>query len=98
MSRYSIIHSSTITYAYGYDIPLNEFFFQKFDSSIDEDEDDDTVFSISNKFTTKPHPDYPNKTEYSNNEIVKVIQKEMELEELLFDIDHLRNIKNNIPF
>lgn len=77
MSRYTK-QTDQYTYAWGFDEPLSEYFFQKFNNYPDPlDEDaEDVVFSISSYSTTVPHPDYPNKITYTNSEILDIMEQE----------------------
>lgn len=77
MSRYSkIVEESGEKYeiAWGWDRPLGEYFFQKF--LLDENlEDMETIFSISNRNTIVPHPNYPKKIRYSNMELLAMMRQ-----------------------
>lgn len=70
MSRYTI-KSGSRTYAYGYDRPLGEYFFQGYD------EEGDIIFSVSSYTTMIPHEKYPKKLHYSNGELIDLVKEEM---------------------
>lgn len=72
MSRYTHKVDEHISYAWGYDEMLSEYFLGCFDDSRREDEDD-CVFSIMTNTTTKPHPSYPTKLFYSSDEILELM-------------------------
>lgn len=96
MSRYT--HSIvSYSWAWGFDEILNTYFFQKFDN-YPADEEDGVVFDIGNRFTLKPHPDYPKKTDFSNRELLKIILEEVEMFEISIPIEHIRAMKSNQPF
>jgi hypothetical protein len=97
MSRYS--HNTTsYSWSWGFDEPLNEFFFQKFDN-FPQDENEDVIFSVSNRFTTKEHPDFPDKRDWSNLELVKLMEMEMVMSEDDFiPAEHLGLIRSDKPF
>ena len=101
MSRYTYTIPSN-TWAWGFDEALNEFFFQKFDNYpfdlYDEENPDDTIFSVSNRFTTKEHPDFPGKTDWSNLELVKLMTSEMEEHEFEIPVEHIAAIRSDRPF
>lgn len=78
MSRYTV-HIGTVEYAYGYDVPLQEYFFDKCDSKLATEHNEGYVFQISSCFSLMPHPDTPNKGSYSNSEIVDIIKQEEKL-------------------
>jgi hypothetical protein len=65
-------------YMYGYDRPLQSFFFSKLDLD-SEDEDNDSCFSVASSeyMTIKPHPKYPDKMSYSNGEMMELVNEEM---------------------
>lgn len=58
---------------FGYDHPLNEYFFAKEDDS----EDSGFEFSVASHMTLIPHPDYPNKLNWSNGDLLELIDKEL---------------------
>jgi hypothetical protein len=74
MSRYTkkIGH---LEYAWGYDRPLQEYFFSCEDLSKGDEDDNPFIFSIASRITLKPHPDFPDKQHYSNGEILEVMNK-----------------------
>ncbi len=79
MSRF-IRKIGTIEYSYGYDRPLQEYFFEKSDSNlITKDNDEGYIFQISSHMSFKPHPETPNKMGYNRGEILNIIEKEEKL-------------------
>jgi len=67
----------TVEYSYGYDVPLQEFFFEKCDSKLATDKNNEGyVFQISSNFSLKPHPKTPNKTKYSRGDILTIVEEE----------------------
>lgn len=99
MSRYSKI-VGPLGYAWGYDHPLSEYFFQCFDNTApSDDENDGTVFSISSRVTLVPHPDTPSKYSYSNSEIMEVMLKEAQNQKQeIVPKEHLDMIASDLPF
>ena len=59
-------------YLYGYDRPLREFFLTKLELDTQEPE-----FAISNSTTTCLHPDYPGQLEFTNQEILDILNAEL---------------------
>lgn len=75
MSRY-IKRIDNLEYAWGYDRPLQEYFFSCEDlSANDEAENNGFIFSIGSHITLVPHPDYPEKQHYSNGEMLEMMEK-----------------------
>jgi hypothetical protein len=81
MSRYTNFISSGRQIAWGYDKPLQEYYLQEFytEQEIDQHYERtghelECVFSISNRHSTAPHPDYPHKTVFSNSEIAQLMR------------------------
>lgn len=70
MSQFRIRKGESL-YLYGYDNPLQEFFFIKFDK------EGEVVFSIANHMTSEPHEDFPNKFNFSNGEILEIVNEEL---------------------
>lgn len=60
-------------YAWGYDHPLQQYFYERFDLTSKEDE---WIFSINTGICEKRHPDYPNKLHFSRGELLEVMEKE----------------------
>ena len=92
MSRHTTQHNK-FHYAWGYDHPLSSYFFQKFRDEPKEGEEE-CVFSIDSYFTTEPHPDFPNKTSFTNSEILEI----MEAEGDVVPSNHLDQIALDLPF
>jgi len=99
MSRY-VRKFGTIEYAYGYDTPLEEYFFDKCDSKLATDHNEDGyVFQISNHFSMMPHPRTPKKQEYTNGEIMDIIKEEEKLiGQKIWHPDHLDAIAADLQF
>ena len=72
MSRYSKRIENRV-YAFGYDRPLQEYFFQR--SNVDRV--DDVVFSISSHATIQEHPEHLDRLDWSNSQIADLVVKEM---------------------
>lgn len=72
MSRYSK-RIENRAYAFGYDRPLQEFFFQR----SDVDSVDEVLFSISSHTTLEEHPNHLDKIHWSNSEIADLVVEEM---------------------
>lgn len=70
MSRYQT-HDGE--YAWGYDHPLQEYFYQKFDLTSKEDE---WIFSISTGICEKQHPEYPDKLHWSRGDLLTLMEKD----------------------
>jgi hypothetical protein len=56
------------TLTWGYDRPLQSYFIQL------EDIDDELIFDIGNIVSLKAHPNKPDKLNYSNAELLEVLQ------------------------
>jgi hypothetical protein len=56
---------------YGYDRPLREYFIQAWDL----ESDGAPLFSVSNRFALEPHPDTPEKFDYSNGELLELYEE-----------------------
>lgn len=99
MSRYSKIiqrDNKNIEVAWGYDEPLREYFLQEFHDEDDlEDEEEETIFSISNVHTIAFHPKYPGKFRYSNSEILKLME---EYDEDVIPKEHKQAVAMDLPF
>jgi len=59
-------------YLYGYDRPLGEFFLTKLDRETKEPE-----FAISSHASTCEHPDYPGQLDFTNGEILEILNAEL---------------------
>jgi hypothetical protein len=70
MSRYQTEDGQ---YAWGYDEPLQEYFYQKFDLTSEEEE---WIFSIGTGICEKQHPDYPEKLHWSRGELLELMDKD----------------------
>lgn len=76
MSRYTKeTADGKVILVWGYDRPMSEYFFQAFLKEVKEDEDD-VIFSISSYHTLNPHPKHPKKMQWSNTEILQLMEKE----------------------
>jgi len=90
MSRYSAVLENGNEVAWGHDIPLNEFFIQEFPAN-DEDE---PLFCIGNNFSLNPHPRYPKKTVFTNEELVDVFNDYKDV----IPPAHILSVACNKPF
>lgn len=75
MSRYSRTLEDNRILVWGYDGPLDEYFVQltKLPHEMKND-NDEYMFSISNVYTLIPHPETPEKTKYTNQEILLLLK------------------------
>lgn len=90
MSRYTK-QVDNLLFAWGYDEPLQEYFFSCEDLNLEEDE---LIFSIANHITIKPHPSFPDHYNYSNSEILEV----MEMYDDVVPEEHRMAIVNDLKF
>lgn len=99
MSRF-IRKFDTIEYAYGYDYPLQEYFFDKCDSKLaTESNEDGYIFQVSSHFSLMPHPNTPKKSDYMNSEIMEIVREEEKLVgEKIWHKDHWDAIMSDLPF
>lgn len=87
MSRFTKIVNNR-EYVWGFDVVLQEYFFQCFDQSI-KNKNDDVVFSISSYFSEKPHHLTPNKEAYTRGQILTIIvYEENEQGVMIVPIEH----------
>lgn len=104
MSRYNKTvkkDGKTVHYAWGYDAPCQEYFFQCFkdEEDLSDDEESDVIFSISSVHTLTPHPDHPGKMKWSNGQIIELMQKYTdEKGECVVPMDHRTHIALDLPF
>jgi hypothetical protein len=104
--RYTNFISSGRQIAWGYDKPLREFFLQEFytESEVDEHfeqtgEEIECFFSISNRYSTHEHPDYPHKTAFSNSEIAQLMRHyNTEHNREIIPEDHIQKTLLDHPF
>lgn len=97
MSRYTKLIGQ-YEYAYGFDTPLGEYFFQKYDTRI-QNQDDEVIFSIGSRWSLTPHPNNPSKGSYSNGELMGIIKQEEDLVgEKIFDPEHWEALVSDLPF
>jgi len=94
MSRYSKSIKGDLEIVWGYDPPLEEFFFQLHNMDTRSNGDEECVYAISNVFTMKPHPKYPEKLHYSNTELLDIM---FEYEEHIPG-KHILHISLGLPF
>lgn len=91
-------HTKTVgkyKYAWGYDVPLEEYFFEKYDlESEGRNKIEKCVFAIGSHTTLVPHPDYPQRTRFSNSLILEIMTKE----DINIPEDHLNKIAVDLPF
>ena len=99
MSRYTQnTQKNRISYAWGFDHALG-YFFSKFDEKIDDEEDDNVVFSISSHFTLIHRDNSKRSSSYSNGEILQAMEEEETLDpELKIPEEHKEAIAMDIPF
>jgi hypothetical protein len=98
MSRfYSNSKCGKYSYTWGFDRPLKEVFFHKYDY-LDDKNHGDCHFAIANISTLTIHPDHPDKLSYTNNEILNIMEKESNDHGLEIPSDHLLAIYVNWPF
>jgi hypothetical protein len=95
MSRYQgKSNDGHYTFAWGYDRPLSEYFFSKFDNQAEEGEED-CVFSIMSHTTTQPYPAQMDKMHWTNAEIISLMNAEAAG---IIPDDHLLAIALDMPF
>jgi len=95
MSRFQKeIKQEGILLTWGYDRPMSEYFLQAFKIDALPDEDD-IVFSISSYSTLKPHPEYPDRTTWSNHELLELIEKKYDDH---VPADHKNALALDLPF
>lgn len=88
MSRYEK-YEDGFGYAWGYDNPLQEYYYQKFIEKADDGVD--FIFSIGTGIIEVPHPDYPDKIRFNRGELLEVMENdgvvpEEHLEKLALDL------------
>jgi hypothetical protein len=69
MSRFTCRLNNGNIIAFGFDRPLQEYFFSEYDNQ------EELLFSIMTYNTTDPHPNHPDKLTYSNGELLEVMQE-----------------------
>ena len=74
MSRYKKIVGN-LEYVWGFDPPLQEYFFSCEDINGDEDGEELYLFHIGSKVTLIEHVDYPRKRYFTNGEMLEVMNK-----------------------
>jgi hypothetical protein len=100
MSRYTV-YIGTIEYAYGFDEPLQEYFFDKCDSALSTDENEGGyIFQVSNHYSMLPHPDYPvTKEHYSNGDIMTIVKdEERKMGRLIWKEEHYDALGGDLKF
>ena len=73
MSRYEKFEDD-FGYSWGYDRPLQEYFYQKFVEKADDGIE--FVFSIGTGIVEVPHPDYPKKKRFNRGELLTIMENE----------------------
>jgi hypothetical protein len=74
MSRFSRQIGNTL-YLYGFDTTLYGYFFGAYDQSVHKGmSDQNCFFNVSSYFSLKPHPSSPDQKDYSNSEILDIIE------------------------
>jgi hypothetical protein len=109
MSRYTATLENGRTIAWGYD-RLGEYFLSEFRTpeeseqiakdNADKEEydywdDEEVVFSIMSKTTTACHPDYPEKLEWSNDEMAKLM---LVYPANTIPVEHIQAVRHNQQF
>lgn len=89
MSRYTKTIDD-IEYAWGYDRPTSAYFYQKFDLTAEDDEDE-LILGIDSYFSEKPEQE--GKLAYTNGEILGIMEKDGVVPE-----EHLLAIAGDLPF
>lgn len=87
-------------FSYGWDAPLQEYFFEKADLKAATPENDEGyVYQISSDFSLTPHPEQPNKMNYNRQEILDLVAKEeTALGQKIMDDEHKRAIAEQREF
>lgn len=90
MSRHTAHLANGRSIAWGYDNPLGEYFLteyysndelKKMEEQAGDEELPHVVFSIMSHTTLDCHPDYPGKMDWSNSEILSLMDKYDEIDE-----------------
>jgi len=106
MSRYQAVTKKGNPIAWGFDRPLQEYFFQEYmaeEKVADHQESKckkkgcacgcGIIFSVSSVNTLMPHPKYPDRMKWSNNEILELMRKYPEIPRA-----HKQAIAADLPF
>jgi hypothetical protein len=106
VSRYQAIAKNGNPIAWGFDRPLQEYFFQEYmaeEKVADHQESKckkkgcacgcGIIFSVSSVNTLMPHPKYPDRMKWSNNEILELMRKYPEIPRA-----HRQAIAADLPF
>lgn len=98
MSQYiEKIPEAQVEVHWGYDEPLQEYFLSLFDLSVMDDREEDCIYSIMSHSTTMCHPGYPGKFDWSNSEILELIEKNKYLRNII-PKEHKEAIALDVPF
>jgi len=99
MSRFVKVFG-TVEYAYGFDVPLQEYFFDKCDSKLATDDNEDGyIFQVASHFSLRPHPRTPRKHDYANSEIMEIVkEEENKIGEKIWAEEHWEAIGSDLPF
>jgi len=96
MSRYHAKLPNGRTIAWGFDSDVPEYFLQESKSKselVEGNKDDDIIFSIGNYMTTVGYPKFPHKLQYSNSEILDLMNQYREIPE-----KHKQAVAMDLPF
>jgi hypothetical protein len=101
VSRFQAKLDNGRTIAWGYDNQLAEYFMQEYYSEEELNKmtkkelerTDEVVFSVSSHTTLTPHPKYPKKMDWSNNDLLQLMRKYPEIPRI-----HKQAIAADLPF
>jgi hypothetical protein len=101
MSRYSLKLPNGRSIAWGFDRPLQEYFFQEYLSEKEQKDlpdegatiTDPLVFSISSANTLIPHPKYPDKRKWGNLDFLELMKDYPDI-----PTEHKKAIAFDLPF
>lgn len=96
MSRYTD-HFNGVDIAWGYDEPLQEYFIQAIKVPDNDEDEEETLFWIGSHMTIVPHPLFPDKTTYSNGDILTLIDQDPVLREII-PVGHKDQIAMDLKF
>lgn len=94
MSRHTFTMPNKTTLVIGFDKPLQEYFAELW---LNYDSDDEScLWSIGSRLTTIPHPDYPDKTRFSNGDLLTIFSQPAFSELIPSNITEA--LVNDLPF
>lgn len=98
MSRYQALMSNSRSVVWGYDQQLDEFFLEEHwaqsEVAMDPLKEDSSVFAIGTKMTFNPHPLYPGKMIFTNEEIATIMANYI----TYIGPDDIARVHNGTPF